>query len=65
MSTDAGNGTETIFVIHCDCGYVVRGDIEVELLYNVRNHMDEAHPERRDTVSDEEILANAERQPAA
>ena len=45
----------------CLCGYKVRGEIEVELIANVRNHIDEAHPENR-TVSDEEILASFERQ---
>jgi hypothetical protein len=64
MSADAGKDEEiTILRIICDCGYVVRGDIEVELIANVRNHIDEAHPENAG-VSDEEVLANAERVPA-
>lgn len=52
-----------ILVITCDCGYIVRGDIEAELLANVRNHIDEAHPENAG-VPDEDILENAEEQPA-
>lgn len=61
-STD-GNEETTVLVITCDCGVVVRGDIEVELISNVRNHIDEAHPQRAGTPSDEEILSFAERQP--
>jgi predicted small metal-binding protein len=53
----------TILVINCECGYVIRGDIEVELIANARNHIDEAHPEAE--LSDEDLLAEAEVQPAA
>jgi predicted small metal-binding protein len=52
-----------ILVINCECGYVIRGEIEVELLANARNHIDEAHPEATN-LSDEELLANAQEQPA-
>ena len=54
-----------MLVINCDCGYVVRGEMEVELLYNARSHIDEAHPDRIGLVSDEELLKNAEEQPVA
>ena len=36
-STD-GNDAATVLVITCDCGVVVRGDMEVELISNVHNH---------------------------
>jgi predicted small metal-binding protein len=52
----------TILVINCECGYVIKGDIEVELISNARNHIDEAHPEAE--LSDEELLAEAQAQPA-
>jgi len=61
----AGNGEMMVYVITCDCGYVIRGDLEVELISNARNHIDEAHPEDVGKISDDELLANAERQPAA
>jgi predicted small metal-binding protein len=61
-STD-GNEEATVLIITCDCGVVVRGDIEVELISNVRNHIDEAHPQRAGMASDEEILSFAKRQP--
>ena len=55
----------TVLVLTCACGHVLRGDIEVELISNVRNHIDEAHPHRAGVSSDEEILAFAERQPVS
>ena len=54
-----------ILVINCECGYVIRGEIEVELIANARNHIDEAHPEDLGKLSDDELLAEAEVQPAA
>lgn len=64
MSTSTGgDGEMTVLVITCDCGYVIRGDIEVELISNARNHIDEAHPDQADRVTDEELLSSAERQP--
>jgi predicted small metal-binding protein len=51
-------------MINCPCGFVIRGDIEVELISNARNHIDEAHPDRAG-ITDEELLADAMEQPAA
>jgi len=66
MSTSTGGDGEMTVLVHtCPCGYVMRGEIEVELISNVRNHIDEAHPHRAGSVSDEEILSSAERQPAS
>jgi predicted small metal-binding protein len=48
-------------VITCFCGHKVRGETDVELLSNARNHIDEAHPERTDQT-DEQLLARAEKQ---
>jgi hypothetical protein len=48
------------WVITCSCGLKVRGETDIELLSNARNHIDEAHPERSDQ-SDEELLARAEK----
>ena len=45
MNADSGgNGEMLVYVIACECGFVIKGDIEVELLSNARNHIDEAHP---------------------
>jgi hypothetical protein len=54
----------TILVINCECGYIIRGEIEPEFLANARNHIDEAHPEAG-PLTDEELLGMAEEQPAA
>ena len=48
------------WVITCFCGHKIRGETEVELLSNARNHIDEAHPERSDQT-DEQLLARAEK----
>ncbi len=53
----------TILVIKCECGYVIRGEIEPEFLANARNHIDEAHPEAR-PMTDAHLLEMAEEQPA-
>ena len=50
-----------IYVIKCGCGYVIRGEVEVELLANARNHIEEAHPEAEE-LSDDELLAEAQQQ---
>lgn len=65
MGTEGVNPEVTVLRIICDCGYVVRGEIEVELISNARNHIDEAHPDRSGQVSDDELLSIAERVPAA
>jgi hypothetical protein len=51
------------WVITCFCGHQVRGETDVELLSNARNHIDEAHPERTGQT-DAQLLARAERQSA-
>jgi hypothetical protein len=50
-------------VIMCFCSRKVRGETDVELLSNARNHIDEAHPERTNET-DEQLLARAEKQSA-
>jgi predicted small metal-binding protein len=47
-------------VINCDCGYVVRGETDEELLSGARAHIREAHPDMEGKVSDDELLARAE-----
>jgi hypothetical protein len=47
-------------VITCFCGLPVRGETDIELLSNARNHIDEAHPERTGQT-DEQLLARAEK----
>ena len=46
-------------VINCPCGYDVKGETDEELLEAAHRHMDEAHADRAQTPSDEELLASA------
>ena len=61
---ESGGGEVFTYRLVCDCGMEVRGDLEVEILSNARNHIDEAHPEFV-SRTDAEILSNAERVPPA
>lgn len=47
-------------VINCECGEVVRGSSDDELLAAVKTHLSRDHPELLATLSNEDILAMAE-----
>ncbi len=47
-------------LINCECGYVVRGGSDDELVQNAQRHMEESHPERVGKMSREDVLAMAE-----
>jgi len=47
-------------VINCDCGYTVRGESDDELLAEARKHIDDAHPEMKGQVTDEQLLGQAQ-----
>ena len=47
-------------VINCECGQVVRGGNDDELVANAEAHMREAHPEMVGKVSRDDLLAMAE-----
>jgi predicted small metal-binding protein len=47
-------------VINCDCGFVVRGDTDEQLLAAANAHIRDAHPDMVDKVSDQDLLAMAE-----
>jgi hypothetical protein len=47
-------------VINCECGHVVRGTSEEELLSGARAHIAESHPELMGKVADADLLAMAE-----
>jgi predicted small metal-binding protein len=46
--------------ITCDCGYVVLGENDDELLANAREHIRTAHAEQLSKISDDDLLAQAE-----
>jgi predicted small metal-binding protein len=47
-------------VIHCECGFTVRGQDDEELVANGQRHVQEAHPEMAGQMSREDFLAMAE-----
>jgi predicted small metal-binding protein len=47
-------------VINCECGTVVQGETDAELLSRANDHIREAHPELVGKVSDSDLLAMAE-----
>ena len=47
-------------LINCECGYVVRGSDEDELLRNAEEHVNQAHPELVGKMSRADLLALAE-----
>jgi len=46
--------------IVCMCGYVIQGDDDDQLWINAQGHMGVLHPELVDSVSREDLLAQAE-----
>jgi predicted small metal-binding protein len=46
-------------LINCECGYVVRGENDDELVANAEQHMREVHPEMAGQMSRDQILAMA------
>jgi hypothetical protein len=51
-------------LILCECGTVVRGGDERELLDAARRHMDTNHPAIAKQISDDELLALSHEDPA-
>ena len=47
-------------LINCECGYVVRGDDEDELVQNAEQHISEAHPDLVGKMSRDDLLGMAE-----
>jgi predicted small metal-binding protein len=47
-------------VINCDCGYVVRGETDEELLAGADAHIRSDHPDLVGKISNDDLLAMAE-----
>jgi predicted small metal-binding protein len=41
--------------ITCECGYVIRGNSEPEVIQGARDHMRADHPELVDKVSEDDV----------
>lgn len=52
-------------VINCDCGFVVRGADDTELLANARNHIADAHQEMVGQLTDDQLLSMSEEEAAS
>jgi predicted small metal-binding protein len=52
-------------IIVCECGTTVRGDSDRELLAGGRRHMESNHPAVAEQITDEELLALSEEEPAS
>jgi predicted small metal-binding protein len=47
-------------VINCECGYVIRGEDDDELIANAEAHMRESHPDLVGQVSRDDLLSMAD-----
>jgi predicted small metal-binding protein len=47
-------------LINCECGYVVRGETDEELVQHAKRHIEEIHPDLAGKVTSEDLLAMAE-----
>jgi predicted small metal-binding protein len=47
-------------LINCECGQVVRGESDDDLVANAKAHIDRDHPELVGKVSREDLLAMSE-----
>jgi predicted small metal-binding protein len=47
-------------LINCECGQVVRGDTDDELVKNAEEHINRDHPELVGTLSRDDLLGMAE-----
>ncbi len=52
-------------IIACECGTIVRGDSDQQLLVAGRRHMESNHPAVAAQITDQDILALSEEEPTA
>jgi predicted small metal-binding protein len=50
------------YVINCDCGYTARGETEDELVADAEQHIESVHPDMKEQMGREQILAMAQQQ---
>jgi predicted small metal-binding protein len=48
------------YTITCNCGYMIRGDSEDEVVERAQDHIEDAHPDLVGKISDEDLSAMAE-----
>lgn len=47
-------------VINCECGYVVRGDSDEQLLAAANSHIRQEHPDMVGNVTDDQLMSMAQ-----
>jgi predicted small metal-binding protein len=47
-------------VINCECGQVIRGDTDEELVSRAQDHVSQNHPDLVGKLSEQDLLAMAE-----
>ena len=52
-------------LINCECGEIVRGENDDELVANAETHIAQAHPEMVGKMTREDLLGMAEDDPSA
>jgi predicted small metal-binding protein len=63
MSSNANDecgGDEMAKHINCECGYVIRGETDDELVANAERHMRESHPDLVGQVARDDLIAMAD-----
>jgi predicted small metal-binding protein len=53
-------GATVAKVINCECGHVVRGETDDELIAAAEEHVDSVHPELVGKISRADLMAMAE-----
>jgi Protein of unknown function (DUF1059) len=56
----AGAGARSAKLINCECGQVVRGETDEELVANAEQHINRDHPDLVGKLSREDLLGMAE-----
>jgi predicted small metal-binding protein len=59
-ATAIDEGRSMAYQINCDCGYVVKGESEDELVANAEQHIQSDHPDMVGKVSRDDLLGQAE-----
>lgn len=49
-----------VYTITCNCGYVIRGNTDDEVVQRAQDHIQDAHPVLVGKISGEDLLAMAE-----
>jgi predicted small metal-binding protein len=60
LSTHDERRSEVAYTITCNCGYVIRGNTEDDVVQRAQDHIQDAHPDLVGKISAKDLLAMAE-----